>query len=174
MFRHVPRSATMRFARNDANPTGGGPLFRESQTGPKIAAEKADMPKRSFGPHSNPRRLDRGPQARAERLSFRERLLMVETRSLRSAFRAPVETTEITICDDITAAGGLAARLSGNCGNCVNVQNPTKMGIGGQCHPTCAKVRELRKSLRTGPRRQHGRQVLVASVVLSATSKEAP
>jgi ApbE superfamily uncharacterized protein (UPF0280 family) len=44
-----------------------------------------------------PRRLDRGPQARAERPSLPDKLLIVEGRSLRSALRAPVETTEV--CD---------------------------------------------------------------------------
>src|SRR5260221_13251170 len=43
---------------------------------------------------ASPRRLDRGPKARAERPSPHEKPLIVETRSLRSALRAPVETTE--------------------------------------------------------------------------------
>src|SRR4030088_3579714 len=45
------------------------------------------------------RRLDRGPQARVERPSLDDKSLIVERRSLRSALRAPVETTEIAICD---------------------------------------------------------------------------
>jgi hypothetical protein len=45
------------------------------------------------------RRLDRGPQARAERPCLHDRPLIVEARSLRSALRAPVETTEVTMCD---------------------------------------------------------------------------
>jgi hypothetical protein len=45
------------------------------------------------------RRLDRGPQARAERPSLHDKLLVVERRSLHSALRAPVETTEIVTCD---------------------------------------------------------------------------
>jgi ApbE superfamily uncharacterized protein (UPF0280 family) len=56
-------------------------------------------------PISTPRRLDRGPPrlrsgqapARAERPSLADKPLIEETRSLRSALRAPVETTEI--CD---------------------------------------------------------------------------
>jgi hypothetical protein len=40
------------------------------------------------------RRLDRGPKARVERPSLNDRPLIVERRSLRSALRAPVETTE--------------------------------------------------------------------------------
>src|SRR5260370_35565659 len=47
--------------------------------------------------YGNFRRLDRGPQARAERPCLHNRPLIVETRSLRSALRAPVETTEIAI-----------------------------------------------------------------------------
>jgi len=46
---------------------------------------------------TTPRRLDRGPQARAERPFLPDKPLIVETRSLRFALRAPVETTEI--CD---------------------------------------------------------------------------
>src|SRR5580693_7987761 len=49
--------------------------------------------------NSRPRRLDRGPQARAERPSLHDKQLIVERRSLRSALRAPVETTEIATCD---------------------------------------------------------------------------
>ena len=41
------------------------------------------------------RRLDRGPQGRVERPSLNDKPLIVEGRSLRSALRAPVETTEI-------------------------------------------------------------------------------
>ena len=41
------------------------------------------------------RRLDRGPQARAERPSLHDKPPIVERRSLRSALRAPVETTGI-------------------------------------------------------------------------------
>src|SRR5258708_12662361 len=41
-----------------------------------------------------PRRLDRGPEGRVERPSLHDRPLIVEKRSLRSALRAPVETTE--------------------------------------------------------------------------------
>src|SRR5260370_33728781 len=47
--------------------------------------------------YGNFRRLDRGPQARAERPCLHNRPLIVETRSLRSALRASVETTEIAI-----------------------------------------------------------------------------
>jgi hypothetical protein len=43
------------------------------------------------------RRLDRGLQARAEKPSLHDRPLIVERRSLHSALRAPVETTEIAI-----------------------------------------------------------------------------
>jgi len=43
------------------------------------------------------RRLDRGPQARAERPSFHDKLLIVERRSLHSALRAPVETTKTLV-----------------------------------------------------------------------------
>jgi ApbE superfamily uncharacterized protein (UPF0280 family) len=43
------------------------------------------------------RRLDRGPQGRVERPSLPDKRLIGERRSLRSALRAPVETTEI--CD---------------------------------------------------------------------------
>ena len=54
-----------------------------------------------------PRRLDRGPPrlrsgqapSRAERPSLHDKRLIVERRSLHSALRAPVETTEIAICD---------------------------------------------------------------------------
>src|ERR1700722_5754325 len=42
------------------------------------------------------RRLDQGPKGRAERPSVHDWLLIVERRSLRSALRAPVETTEST------------------------------------------------------------------------------
>src|SRR5712671_2405938 len=52
------------------------------------------------------RRLDRGPQARAERPSLHDRPLIVERRSPRSALRAPVETTEIAICDSPTVLRG--------------------------------------------------------------------
>src|SRR5712664_3235170 len=45
------------------------------------------------------RRLDRGPQARAERPSLHDKRPIVERRSLRSALRASVETTEIAACD---------------------------------------------------------------------------
>jgi heme o synthase len=55
--------------------------------------------------YATPRRLDRGPQAGAERPSLYDRPLIVERRSLRSALRAPVETTGITICDSPTTAG---------------------------------------------------------------------
>ncbi|HTB38837.1 MAG TPA: DUF4159 domain-containing protein, partial [Reyranella sp.] len=44
--------------------------------------------------HGDSHRLDRGPQARVERPSLNDKPLIVETRSLRSALRAPVETTE--------------------------------------------------------------------------------
>ena len=47
----------------------------------------------SLEPVKLPRRLDRGPQARAERPSLYDKRLIVEGRSLRSALRAPVETT---------------------------------------------------------------------------------
>src|SRR5580700_2153307 len=40
------------------------------------------------------RRLDRGPQGRVERPSLHDNRLIVERRSLHSALRAPVETTE--------------------------------------------------------------------------------
>src|ERR1700736_3436750 len=85
------------------------------------------------------RRLDRGPQARVERPSLNDKPLIVERRSLRSALRAPVETTDSSARD-----GGLGGRLrpmtpspsydegtspcrtpargrtlSGNCGNCL-------------------------------------------------------
>ena len=43
---------------------------------------------------SDLRRLDRGPQGRVERPSLNNRPLIVERRSLRSALRAPVETTD--------------------------------------------------------------------------------
>jgi ApbE superfamily uncharacterized protein (UPF0280 family) len=53
------------------------------------------------------RRLDRGPPrlrsgqapSRAERPCLHDRPLIVEARSLRAALRAPVETTEVTMCD---------------------------------------------------------------------------
>jgi hypothetical protein len=45
------------------------------------------------------RRLDRGPQGRVERPSLNDKPLIVERRSLRSALRASVETTETAICD---------------------------------------------------------------------------
>jgi len=51
---------------------------------------------------ANSRRLDQGPKGRAERPPVPDWLLIVEARSLRSALRAPVETTEIfafTTCD---------------------------------------------------------------------------
>jgi len=51
------------------------------------------------------RRLDRGPKARVERPSLNDKLLIVERRSLHSALGAPVETTEITICDSPTPKG---------------------------------------------------------------------
>ena len=41
------------------------------------------------------RRLDQGPKGRAERPSLHEKRRVVETRSLRSALRAPVETTDV-------------------------------------------------------------------------------
>src|SRR5690349_14255685 len=40
------------------------------------------------------RRLDQGPKGRVERPSLPDKPLLVETRSLRSALRAPVETTQ--------------------------------------------------------------------------------
>jgi hypothetical protein len=43
------------------------------------------------------RRLDRGLHARVERPSLRDKSLTAERRSLRSALRAPVETTEIVV-----------------------------------------------------------------------------
>jgi protoheme IX farnesyltransferase len=55
--------------------------------------------------YATPRRLDRGPQARVERPSLHDRPLIAERRSLRSALRAPVETTGITISDCPAAAG---------------------------------------------------------------------
>src|SRR5713226_5251881 len=41
------------------------------------------------------RRLDQGPKGRVERPSLHDKPLIVETRSLHSALRAPVETTGI-------------------------------------------------------------------------------
>ncbi len=51
----------------------------------------------SFGTtaYGDLRRLDRGPEGRVERPSLNDKPLIVERRSLRSALRAPVETTEI-------------------------------------------------------------------------------
>jgi ApbE superfamily uncharacterized protein (UPF0280 family) len=49
-----------------------------------------------LSPMATSRRLDRGPQARAERPCLPDKPLIAETRSLRSALRAPVETTEIS------------------------------------------------------------------------------
>ena len=40
------------------------------------------------------RHLDQGPEGRVEKSSFHDTPLMAEVRSLRSALRAPVETTE--------------------------------------------------------------------------------
>jgi hypothetical protein len=40
------------------------------------------------------RRLDQGPKGRVERPSLGNKLSIVERRSLRSALRAPVETTK--------------------------------------------------------------------------------
>jgi Domain of unknown function (DUF4159)/Aerotolerance regulator N-terminal len=45
--------------------------------------------------HGDSRRLDRGPEGRVERPSLNNKPLIVERRSLRSALRAPVETTGI-------------------------------------------------------------------------------
>jgi hypothetical protein len=42
-----------------------------------------------------PRRLDQGPEVRAERPFLHDKPLVVERRSLRFALRAPVETTEV-------------------------------------------------------------------------------
>ena len=70
-------------------------------------SDRRDAPVRPGLSHmATPRRLDRGPQARAERPSLHDKRLIVERRSLRSALRAPVETTEIAICDSPTLTGG--------------------------------------------------------------------
>jgi len=50
------------------------------------------------------RRLDRGPQARVERPCLNDKPLIVERRSLRSALRAPVETTESANCGNYLRA----------------------------------------------------------------------
>ena len=66
----------------------------------RIDAQSSLEPTKSTAGQSHratPRRLDRGPQARAERPSLLDK--PQERRSLRSALRAPVETAEISICD---------------------------------------------------------------------------
>ena len=50
-------------------------------------------------PSSRPRPVARGGSCRVERPSLHDKPLIVEGRSLRSALRAPVETTEFFICD---------------------------------------------------------------------------
>ena len=47
------------------------------------------------------RHLDQGPKGRAERSSFNDRPSLVEARSLHSALRAPVETTEGLHCQTV-------------------------------------------------------------------------
>ena len=52
------------------------------------------------------RRLDRGPQGRAERPFLTDKQPIVAKRSLRSALRAPVETTGIATCDRAAPSDG--------------------------------------------------------------------
>src|SRR5258708_3613589 len=63
--------------------------------------------------YGHSRRLDRGPQARVERPTLYEKQLIVETRSLRFALRAPVETTGMAIYDSPPPSygGGRQTRL---------------------------------------------------------------
>src|SRR5882757_7582933 len=83
------------------------PRLRPSPSGPLIGQEGATSPEAEGYRIWLPSRLDRGPPrlrsgqapARVERPSINDKPLIVERRSLRSALRAPVETTEIAICD---------------------------------------------------------------------------
>src|SRR5262245_28332879 len=52
------------------------------------------------------RRLDQGPKGRVERPSLHDKPIIVERRSLRSALRAPVETTEAPYAIALPASGG--------------------------------------------------------------------
>src|SRR5882757_212152 len=102
------------------------------------------------------RRLDRGPEGRAERPSLHDRSLIVERRSLRSALCAPVETTEIAIRNSHGPARGVSAiSASANQGlewtPKVRQQTtdnfPSKVSAGGfrQFPPVSAASRHRRK-----------------------------